>query len=201
MPLYCKNFAGYGTISGVWKISENEDFFLENLKLSNYDQHKLGKIGNSKRRLEFLAVRMLAKKIGLCTDIKYADSGKPIIENGELSISHSGIFAAIIFHSNISCSVDIEKVSNRLTVSGKIVLNDYEIAFANNDTKTLTLLWACKECIYKIANNAEIDFKQNIFINRGSIDNVMKGKLKTLKGICEYTLHFIEIEDYILVWL
>ena len=47
----------------VWRIEENERFFLSKLRLTKEDEHQLQRFQNPTRRLEWLASRYLLRYI------------------------------------------------------------------------------------------------------------------------------------------
>ncbi len=199
MPLLLKK-SDNKSLFGIWEINETEKYFLEQTDLSKNDIHLLEKIKNQKRKLEVLAVRLLIKKLKLNLDISYTETGKPIVDTGKISISHSDKLAGIIYHPALDCSIDIEKISEKITRTKHKAFCDDEIDFAKNDKKKLTILWCCKECIFKIANKQGIDFINQIkikpFKKNESIfcDFIDDTEIKT------YKLEYIEIKNYIIVW-
>ena len=48
-----------------------------------------------------------------CKEIKYLKNGKPTIENGFISISHSGTWLGIIYSKDNEVGIDLEKINSR----------------------------------------------------------------------------------------
>ena len=117
----------------------------------------------TKRRFELLSVRALLKAVGINQTIHYNDC-KPYIDKGYISISHSADIAAIIYNPDHSVGIDIEKISPRIQRIATRAFSDEEIAAANGDLEKLTILWNCKECVFKLANDDGIDFREMISI-------------------------------------
>lgn len=200
MPLILKNFANNDSISGVWEIIENEEFLIKNVSLFDFEIEKLSRMKSDKRRIEFLAIRILVKSLQLNLKIEYNENGKPVINNGKISISHSGKYAAFIYNPRISCSIDIEKISEKLIKNGNIVFDNNELSLANNNPFLLTLFWSCKECIYKIADNTQANFKDNILVRSINQSNIILASFENDSISKIYELNYLQLDSYVLVW-
>ncbi len=103
--------------------------------------------------------------------IEIADTRKPFLPNEEyhFSISHCGDYAAAIVSKNKRVGIDIEMITSKV---GKVMhkfLSETEISDVNNQSTNqpinhLTLLWCCKEAVFKWYGKAEIDFKDHIHL-------------------------------------
>jgi phosphopantetheinyl transferase len=163
MGLILTDFAKENSISGIWKICESEKNLLEICNLTDYDKKLLQEIKSTQRRIEILAVRALLNSLNPEITIEYNDR-KPICNKGYISISHTNNYAAVIWNPQKRTTIDIEEIDERIKRIAKRALNETELKFANNNIETLTLIWSCKECIYKIANIKGLDFKKQIFV-------------------------------------
>lgn len=196
--------------------------------LTDEDNCRIERCSAPKRCIELLSVRALLKAVGINQTIHYNDS-KPYLDNGYISISHSADIAAIIYNPDYPVGIDIEKISPRIQRIATRAFSDEEIAAANGDLEKLTILWNCKECVFKLADDEGIDFREMISIqlaemspetpperqsgqskgNRnGSIIEVSRG---LSEGLIDATLtksgktrHFslsaMKIEDNTVVW-
>ena len=126
---------------GIWKIDETSQE-LHKLDKLNYRTDGL----SEKNKKEFLASRILASKFISNYKIKYDKYGGPIInKNMHISISHTNELASTII-SNKKVGLDIEKISEKaLKVQSKFI---NKIHTDLNNEKA-TLLWCCKEAIFK----------------------------------------------------
>lgn len=201
MPIILKDYADKNSVSGVWEITGSEGSELKHNDLNQNDRDLIAKIKSKKRKIEIITVRKLLKSLELDLEIKYSDTGKPIVTSGDLSISHSNELVTVIYNKTNKCSVDIEKVSDRLIKTGSKVFSSREIKFAGNNPEILTLFWCAKECIFKIVEKDGINFIDKIKII--NLDN------KNNKITCEfidgnrseiYDLDYIFIKGYALVW-
>lgn len=200
MALVLKNFSSYQSVSGIWEIVEPEDFFLASMTLSKHDFNLLNSINSSARRTEFLATRHLIKELGLNIEIEYKKNGKPTINQGHISISHSDSLVSIIYHPKYNCAIDIEKISDRMLRIAKRAFSEKEISFAENNLKNLTTLWGCKEAIYKIVHEDGISFKNQIQIEPFKQGEKIICNYHNNKKKEQFILYSLEIMNHILVW-
>lgn len=198
MPIFLVDKSNSGYIMGVWEVTEGEEYFLNNLTLSLFDQELLNRAKNPKRRLEILSVRLLAKSLGLSINIRYSDTGKPKVENGNISISHSKGFSAIIYHKDSNVTIDIEKPSNIIAKSKHLVFNSKEIEFAGNNLKLLTTLWCCKECVVKLTNDLKVNYLTQINIHPFGKNSIIECDYKD--KIKHYKFYHSCINNHIIVW-
>lgn len=178
MPLFYYRSLDKHTALAVWKITEPETFFLEQVKTHREVRHP-------HKRLQHLAGRYLLQLIqpdfpleSLCVN----ESKKPILPSGtyHFSISHCGDFAAVIVSDNRSVGVDVELVTEKIErVRHKFLsLEEYTrvegIATERNitDLQLLTLLWSAKEAMFKWYGKGKVDFKENMQIQALSFDQI-----------------------------
>jgi len=163
MGLILTDFAKENSISGIWKICETDKDLLKICNLTNYDKKLLQETKSKQRRIEILAVRALLNYLNPEITIEY-DDRIPICNKGFISISHSDKYAAVIWHPQKRTTIDIEEIDERIKRIAKRAFNEKELKFANNNIESLTVIWSCKECVYKIANIQGLDFKKQIFV-------------------------------------
>jgi len=166
MPVFYQQTIDRHTKLGIWKIEETEQFFLETVPLQN-------EITHPHKRLQHLAGRYLLRY--LFPDfpfelIRIADTRKPFLTNDayHFSISHCGDFAAAIVSSDKRVGVDVEIFSEKIErvknkFANKIELSTLTHFSADNHfNKYLTLLWSCKESIFKWHGNGQLDFRKHM---------------------------------------
>jgi len=199
MPIVSKDFSNGRSVSGIWKISETEEELLEIYTPGNLDLELLQKTSSEKRKREILATRALIKKLGLNIIISY-NGRRPVSNKGYISISHSFDFVCVIWHPEKKVTIDIEKISNRILNIAKRAFSEYELNFAGNNLKDLTILWNCKECIFKLANDDGIEFKEQIRVHPFGISDTIQCDLYNHKNTVKFNFNWSEIEDYTYVW-
>ena len=172
MPIFYTQDIDQATKLGIWKIEEEEDFFLSKVSVQRNITHP-------HKRLQHLAGRYLLKY--LFPDfpvslIKVADTLKPFLENEafHFSISHCGDFAAVIVSKHLRVGVDIEIPNEKVARIKYKFLHEDELSVVENwqsvdrpvtPLQTLTTLWSCKEAIFKWWSFGKVDFKENIRLN------------------------------------
>jgi phosphopantetheinyl transferase len=176
MPLFYQQDINETTRLGVWRITEDEAFFLEKVPLSRVITHP-------HKRLQHLAGRYLLQV--LFPDfpyelIKIADTRKPYLgdEAYHFSISHCGDTAAALVSKSFRAGVDVEEATPRIDrILTKFLhpdelewLGRYPILIGKDskgDEKQSaqllsTLLWSAKESVFKWYGSGQVDFSDHI---------------------------------------
>jgi len=165
MPIFFQHQINEITRLGIWKIEETEDFFK-----GNVPQHR--DVTHPHKRLQHLAGRFLLQF--LFPDFPYkliqiADTRKPFLtgEQFHFSISHCGDYAAAIVSKDSRVGIDIEIPAEKLVrIRDKFLSNEEKRKWSVNgfhpDARTLTLLWSCKEAVFKWYGDGGVDFSEQI---------------------------------------
>ncbi|MFY0674581.1 MAG: 4'-phosphopantetheinyl transferase superfamily protein [Bacteroidia bacterium] len=184
---------------GVWKIEESEQFFNENLWLDDEEKQFLASINAPGRRLQWLASRLLIRKIinpaGQIL-MEWDSFGKPIIINYdfEVSISHCTDMVAVIVGDSKS-GIDIEKQDRKVERIAKKFVREDEYAFVEDSicTDYYITFWAAKETMFKYYGGGGIDFKEHMKLypfkmgEKGHFEmEYMKGRSELLKIYYEW---------------
>jgi phosphopantetheinyl transferase len=176
MPLFYQQDINETTRLGVWKITEDESFFLEKVPVSR-------EITHPHKRLQHLAGRYLLQFLYPdfpCEMIKIADTRKPYLpgEAYHFSISHCGKMAAAVVSTSLRVGVDVEEASPKIErILHKFLhpneldwLKEYRILASDllpsgdslNPHILPTLLWSAKESVYKWYGSGQVDFSDHI---------------------------------------
>lgn len=186
MPIFFQQDIDESTKLAIWKIEEEESFFLSQVPLQR-------EITHPHKRLQHLAGRYLLKY--LFADfplelIQIADTRKPYLENEvyHFSISHCGAFAAVIASRVNRVGIDIEKAAEKVNrIRHKFIseeehkmLDAHDTVFRGvwppeqnadatlppltHSTLTATLIWSCKEAAFKWYGLGGVDFKEHMII-------------------------------------
>jgi phosphopantetheinyl transferase len=162
MPIFYQQDIDDSTRLGIWKIEEEEKFFSEQVPLQR-------EITHPHKRLQHLAGRFLLKH--LFADfpielIKIADTKKPFLEDEayHFSISHCDDYAAAIVSSRERVGVDVEIPRFKIDRIKDKFLNEAEMVFLHSSFSIaqLTLMWCCKEAVYKWWSYGGVDFSEKI---------------------------------------
>jgi phosphopantetheinyl transferase len=188
---------------GIWKIEEDEISLRRLIK-----EDIAVPFTNAGKRIEFLAVRALAKAMDIDPlKIAHLPSGKPYIENCALnvSISHTKGYVAILLSSLIHMGIDIEQISERiLKVRSKFMHPDEEKALYGlkcNESSSLLLHWCAKESLYKAIPDEEVDFINDLRILQFNISGE-KGsfRAKALKSGINFQVYYTIEKDFVLTY-
>lgn len=165
MPIFFQQQINDTTRLGVWKIEENEEFFKGNVPLHRYVTHP-------HKRLQHLAGRFLLQF--LYPDFPYnliqiADTRKPFLpdEQYHFSISHCGDYAAAIVSKTSRVGVDIEIPTEKILKVSEKFLSPNEranpaLVSSPEDLARMTILWSCKEAVFKWYGYGSVDFREHI---------------------------------------
>jgi len=179
-------------IIAIWNLQESlEELTQQSANISIPD------FNNEKRQKEYLASRLLLKDITPNTKITYNEYGAPKLENGKhISISHSKNLVAIII-SKQKVGIDIEQISKKpLRLSSKFISDN---THQNLTKEKATLIWCCKEAIYKWYQKGNIDFIKDIKLYNFEIAE--KGILTTEFKTERLFLNYQKINNHYLVYV
>jgi phosphopantetheinyl transferase len=189
---------------GIWKIEEPEEFFLNLVPLQR-------EITHPHKRLQHLAGRWLLKylfpafPVGL---IQIADTRKPFLEDEayHFSISHCGDYAAVIVSEKYRVGVDIELPSPKVERIRHKFLHREELALLQqkdmDSVIPLTLMWSCKEAVFKWWSYGNVDFSDQIRLSPLSLQpsGVISARFIE-KETFELELQYCLFDEICLAWV
>lgn len=176
MPLFYQHNINETTKLAIWKIEEEESFFLTHVPLQRTITHP-------HKRLQHLAGRYLLKY--LFPDFPYeeiliADTRKPYLLNEQyhFSISHCSNYAAAIVSPDHRVGIDIEKPSEKVTRIMHKFMHENDHIFMSGSylynrspLQLLTVMWSAKEALFKWYSLGEVDFKEHLQLNSAIVFN------------------------------
>ena len=176
----------------IWDMNESLDDLIQSS--NNLD---ISKLKTEKRKKEFLSIRLLLNELLPNIPIFYNTYGSPEIENDNfISISHSKNLAAIIVSKN-KVGLDIEQISETpLRLSPKFISKDSHNPLSKEKA---TLIWCCKEAIYKWHKKGNVNFIEDIKIKPFIIED--KGQLIAKFKDQKLTLHYKKLDAHFLVYV
>lgn len=202
MPIFYQQDIDDSTKLGIWKIEEDEDFFLKHVPLQKDITHP-------HKRKQHLAGRFLLKH--LYPDfpvklIKIADTKKPFLENEayHFSISHCDDYAAAIVSKKERVGVDVEIPSFKIDRIKNKFLNKQESSILNPQFSItqLTLMWCCKEAVFKWWSYGGVDFSEKIRLQPFELQPDGKLSVQFLLGDrSDLTLNYKIFDKLCLAWL
>ena len=152
MPLISIEKFSNKALLGIWQLTEQPDDFCLPQKKSILTQYK-----STVRQTEKLASYALLTAMTGDDDllIAHEKSGRPLLVDWHISISHTRGYVAVILSRDRRVAVDIEYVANRVNkVASKFIRED------ETATTTLTRLlhWSAKETAYKYYSEQQLTF-------------------------------------------
>ncbi len=179
-------------IIAIWNTTESLDDLKKESDISDIYIFK-----SEKRKKEIFSRNLLLNKIIPEAKISYNNFGAPQINTSDnISISHSKNLVAIGF-SKLKIGIDIQKISEKaLSLSPRFIC---ESNLNNLSIEKATLLWCCKEAIYKWHQKGSVNFKSDIYIYPFDLrtSGTVSANFKTEK----LSLSYIKIDTFYLVYL
>ena len=194
---------------GLWHIAEKEEELLECSNFSGTELEELAQIKVAEKRLEWLASRILLKKLakeqGLAkAEVKKDAYGKPYISGAafQVSLSHAFPYAAAIVHQQQAVGIDIEHKRAQLLRIRHKFLHPEELPSAGDDLLKLGVYWSAKEALYKLYGRKALLFQEQIRIEPFSYqeNGVLQGYLLTKSGKEQYTLHYHHFQGLLICY-
>jgi Phosphopantetheinyl transferase len=204
MPLFYQHNINGSTKIGIWHIAEPEDYFLGKVSLQK-------EITHWHKRLQHLAGRYLLQYLFPEFPhhlILIADTRKPYLPGEEFhfSISHCGDFAAVIVSKDKRVGVDIELVTPKVELIKKKFLNEDELTASGNHENNmsklqqLTLLWCCKEAVFKWHGNGAVDFRKHIHLRPDEEEGIIPAQFSKEESL-RLNIHYRLFEKMCLAWV
>ena len=189
----------------VWKLTETEEELLSCRNLSAEETDYLSHLTNKRRRIEWLASRILLQKLlGQNIQIEYLPNGKPILTHPKyfLSISHSKDFVAVIISPNKNVGVDIEKIRDNIGALKDKFLSSKELkTIDTSDNLMLHLHWGAKEATYKIYSSYQPLFTEHLCLANVHFDTQTATGVFSKEDMYKTVeIAFRQVEDNLLVY-
>ena len=188
MPAILHRNIDSNTQLAIWKMSESLK------ELTQFGITVPENIKNNKRLKEWICTRLLLKQLAPNSIISYNQYGAPTLSNGSaVSISHSHEYCAILV-SKKTASIDLELISTKAhRIKEQFIAKEEEFLIKKSDI--YTLIWCAKECLFKIHQQGNLIFKEDLIIKK-----IGQSSIITFLKKSTYTLHFEKFENYFLVY-
>lgn len=176
---------------------------IDSLDLSVLSENELYKFNHflsDKRRLEFYFTRLLVRSFELKSEVHYLETGKPVLEDGHISISHSQQTIIVAYSKLYFIGVDIEYYKEKIhRIKHKFLADDEYVLLETNDLKELTSIWSIKEAVYKLMNLPGLLFNENIIVKSTKNKPILEISINNKSSI--YPFEIIRFEDYLITYL
>lgn len=202
MPIYNTLTVNETTKVYIWRITESEAELAKNIELTPNCQNRMLGMKSELHRRGFLSIRHLMAEAGYVdADLYYDGMGKPHLNDGKnISITHSNHFTGIIVSDKEEVGIDIEKQREKiLRIAHKFTPIEEYRTIANTEAliRKLTIVWGCKESLYKIYAEPGLSFLRHIVIEDFSLDDTCTtGEIIYQGASSAYAIEFIEFEGF-----
>ena len=205
MPLFYYDQPAPEIQLAIWKIEEQEDFFMQLVPLSAAIQHP-------HKRKQHLAGRFLLRFLAPdfpLSEIAIADSRKPYLPDDKyhFSISHCGDYAAAIISKSKRVGIDIEMFDKKVLRIEHKFLNEGERDFLRTEEhrslELITTLWCAKEAIFKWFSFGQVNFKENILLSAFNLKNAgaFNAAFSNKKLHADLKVHYRLFENISMTWV
>lgn len=193
---------------GIWEITETKEELLSLFpdELRAKAGNHVSRMKSERRALEWLSTRLMLQLLLNDEEIivRHRIDGRPYIPNEphHISISHTSKYAAILTHETQNVGIDIEIRSERIKKMASKFISESEFVDESQKTVHQLLHWSAKETIFKLMNEAEIDFREHLHIEpftpaeKGVINASETKTDENRKYQLQYEVH----PDYVLTW-
>ena len=197
MPIFFQHPISETTRLGIWKIEEIEEFFK-----SNVPQHR--NVTHPHKRLQHLAGRFLLQYLFPAFPyelIKIADTRKPFLpdEQYHFSISHCSDYAAAIVSKDRRVGIDIEIPTYKVEKIKHKFISEKDQIISQNFRQT-TLLWCCKESVFKWQGEGGVDFKEHIHLEKQN-EGSETIECAFIKSHTRLIIHYRQFDHLLLAWV
>ena len=209
MGLYLKKKLDNEAEIGVWQVTETEEELKELSSTPSDEMEEISFIRSESLRKQRLAVRALLNT--MFDDkvyLSHHDNGKPYLENNpiNISITHTEKYVAVILHEEENVGIDIESLDRDFSAVEKKALSEDEIEDLEDEKRNeqLAIYWCAKEAIFKLLSRYNVDFAEQIEIERfrprgeGELEATFIGKKDEEE---EFDLEYITFDRHVLVWV
>ena len=190
----------------IWKVTESESELSNGIALTAHCQTRMGGMKSELHRRAFLSIRHLMAEAGYVdADLYYDEVGKPHLKDGKkISITHSNNFTGIIVGETEEVGIDIEKQRDKiLRIAHKFTPIEEYRSIANTDAliRKLTIVWGCKESLYKIYAEPGLSLIHHIIVKDFAFDESATTAEILYHGDSSfYEIEFLEFEDFTCVY-
>ena len=208
MGLYLKKELDNEAVIGVWQITETEEELKELSSTPSDEMEEISFIRSESLRKQRLAVRALLNTLfDEKVYLSHHDNGKPYLENNpvNISITHTEKYVAVILHEEENVGIDIESLDRDFSAVEKKALSEDEIDDLEDEKRNeqLAIYWCAKEAVYKLLSRYNVDFAEQIEIERfrprgeGELEATFTSKDEEE----EFDLEYMTFDRHILVWV
>lgn len=165
--------------------------------LNDSERQKVRNFNSLKRQREFVAVRVLKKKLFAQKEICYSAIGAPYIKKENyISISHANNVVGIGV-SESPIGLDLEPINEKVhRVKDKFLAENEKLDFNINSTIDLITIWSAKEALYKLSGEKGLIFSKNLILSAPK-EGFIPAKIQTTKQNKNIYLQVVKEDDFV----
>jgi phosphopantetheinyl transferase len=191
---------------GLWLIQESETSLREEL---GEIEPTPPSFTNPKKRLEFLAGRLLIRQLLSSmtlpfTGIHKVPYGKPYLKNLEhhISLSHSYPYVAAIVDAKKVVGIDLEQPKDKLFRIAPRIHAPEELADAGDNLVKHCVYWCAKEALIKVYGKKDLTLSENLKIAPFELKNEgnISGSIIVKDGTTELLLMYQVFDEFVVVF-
>ena len=154
---------------------------------------------HEKRRMEFVATRILRHRLFGFQHIHYNEHGAPYIEDeGFISISHAPGVVGLAISKHFKVGLDLETVRDKAAlVAHKFLSAEEKEQFDSSSALEMTKVWSAKEVLYKLAGRKQILFSEHLLLKKVSQEQ-WEGTIINPDHVIRTDLHIFEKNDLVI---
>lgn len=195
MPLLSIHSVSEDVTVALWRVTETlEDFQALLPRLPFAEEARNHPCGT--RLLERYAVHALYRAVTHREEIiAHLPSGKPMVSQGNISVTHTKGYAAVIYSPSLEVAIDIEYISDRINrVADRFLRNDERLS----GTLPRLVAWCAKETAFKYYSS------DNLLFSDMRIEPFMMAdgccQVENLRRGCSLPVRFHVTEDFVLAY-
>lgn len=202
-----------GTLLGVWKIEEDEEWYFSNPLLTERVQNRIDAYKSVQHKLQGIAVRVLIKALlpnEENVDIDYDEKSKPffITSKHKLSITHSEDMVAVLISNHGEAGVDIEKRGAKIERIASKFMSKAELEIHDKLTSVektyyMHILWGAKESMFKLYGKGSLDFKQHLVVQKFEVgdEGSFQGSIQKEDKLIRIDGFYSNVGKFVLVYV
>lgn len=205
MPLYKQIWFGSDAALQIWLLEEDVPSLFAKAALGEDEMPKYLKITHPKRKMEFLASRILLHNVFPESQILYDDMGAPYIcsVDAKVSVSHTDGIVCLL-HSNKNCGVDVEVINSRALRLANRFTSELERGLIDEEfpERSATLIWSVKETLFKMLRKEGIDFAKQLHVQQidGEKQKTILTRVHADNIEFEQVVYYEFMGKYVLTW-
>lgn len=193
----------------LWRIEETAEELLGKLQLDERERAKLESLSKGKRRLHWLATRVLLRfllKTEEYINCPSDEHGKPYLPDYpyNISLTHSYDFAGVLMSTQGPCGIDLEIIKEKILRIKEKFMKPRELAFIQNENiDQMYACWCAKEAVYKLQGNKGVSFLEDMTILPFQYrpQGVMTLLLRKDKKTHSFQVYYEQFQEYMLAYV